>query len=79
MKTISKKETRETTLRIDGSVLEETLTSVEVNEDVVSVTVEKNTFFADEEEEEEWFQKQKSNDEEDDSIDVYMMDDDKSW
>jgi hypothetical protein len=79
MASISKKETKETTFRKDGSVSEETFTSVEISDEVVSVSVEKNTFFADEDEEEQWFKKQKEDEEEDDSIDVYMLDDDKSW
>jgi hypothetical protein len=53
--------------------------AVEVGDEGVNIVIEKQTFFT-EDEDEEWFDnKKKEGDTEDDSIDVYMLDDDKSW
>lgn len=80
MARVIKKTVKTTITQTEGSTVEETFTKVEVTEDAeVNPLIEKHTFFLDDEtEEEEWFKKSKE-DEEDDSVDIYMLDDDKSW
>jgi hypothetical protein len=80
MTRVIKKTVRTTITQTEDGTVEETFTKVEVTEDAeTSPLIEKHTFFLDDEtEEEEWFKKSKE-DEEDDSVDIYMLDDDKSW
>jgi hypothetical protein len=52
--------------------------AIEVGDEGVNIVIEKQTFFT-EDEDEEWFDNKKKEEAEDDSIDVYMLDDDKSW
>jgi hypothetical protein len=74
------KKTIQTTITQTGnSIVEETTTKVEISEDAEPVQIEKQTFFLDDEDEvDTWFQKNKTDDE-DDSVDIYILDDDKSW
>ncbi len=46
-------------------------------EDRIEIII-KQTFFT-EDEEEEWFEKNKQDEEAEEVIDIYFMDDDKSW
>jgi hypothetical protein len=73
-----KKTIQKTVTESDGQIIEKSITRVEITEEVEPTQVEKHTFFLDnEDEEEEWFKKVAEED--DDSVDIYILDDDKSW
>lgn len=79
MARVIKKTTSTTITQNKNSITEETVTKVEITEEGEPAVVEKHTFFLDDEEDaDHWFQKGK-NDDEDDSVDIYILDDDKSW
>lgn len=78
MARVIKKTIQKTITSEEGKVVEQSITRVEITEDAEPVQVEKHTFFLDnEDEEEEWFKK--AGEEDDDSVDIYILDDDKSW
>jgi hypothetical protein len=77
---IIKKTIKKSVTQNKYGTVEEIFTKIQVSEDAEGhPPIEKHTFFLDDEiEEEEWFNKAKEDDE-DDSVDIYMLDDDKSW
>lgn len=78
MPRVIKKTIQKTVTETNGQIVEKSITRVEITEDGESTQVEKHTFFLDnEDEEEEWFKK--TNEDDDDSVDIYILDDDKSW
>lgn len=80
MARVIKKTIQKTITSEEGKVVEQSFTKVEITEDVEPAQVEKHTFFLDsEEEEEEWFKKNGEEEDEEGSVDIYILDDDKSW
>ena len=78
MPRIIKKTTSTTITQNGGNIVEETVTKVEITEEAEPTQIEKQTFFLDDEDEADlWFNKSKND--EDDSVDIYILDDDKSW
>lgn len=78
MPRVIKKTIQKTVTETDGQIIEKSITRVEITEEVEPAQVEKHTFFLDnEDEDEEWFKKVAEED--DDSVDIYILDDDKSW
>lgn len=79
MPRVIKKTTKTTITQSEGSLVEETVTKVEITDESEPTQIEKHTFFLDDEDETDaWFNKEKGDDE-DDSVDIYILDDDKSW
>lgn len=81
MPRIIKKTTQTTITQKKGSVVEETVTKVEITDEPENQIIEKQTFFLDDEDEiDAWFNKTKGDEDgDDDSVDIYILDDDKSW
>ena len=79
MPRVIKKTIQKTVTETEGQIVEKSITRVEITEDIEPTQIEKHTFFLDnEDDEDEWFKKI-SEEDDDSSVDIYILDDDKSW